>query len=29
MKKIDIIGMPIKYGCFVDGADKALSLIHI
>lgn len=23
MKKIDIIGMPIKYGCFVDGADKS------
>lgn len=23
MNKIDIIGMPIKYGCFVDGADLA------
>lgn len=21
MKKIDIIGMPMKYGCYVDGAD--------
>lgn len=25
MKNIDIIGMPMKYGCFVDGADLAFS----
>jgi len=25
MKNIDIIGMPMKYGCFVDGADLAYS----
>ena len=23
MKKVEIIGMPMKYGCFVDGADKS------
>ena len=23
MKKIDIIGVPMKYGCFLDGADMA------
>ena len=25
MRKIDIIGMPMKYGCFVEGADLAFS----
>lgn len=25
MKNIDIIGMPMKYGCFVEGADLAFS----
>lgn len=23
MKKVEIIGMPMKYGCFVEGADKS------
>lgn len=23
MKRIDIIGMPLKYGCYVEGADKS------
>ena len=23
MKKVQIIGMPMKYGCFVEGADKS------
>lgn len=23
MKKIDVIGMPLKYGCYVNGADKS------
>lgn len=25
MKKIDVIGMPMKYGCYVEGADLAFS----
>ena len=24
MKKIDVIGVPMKYGCFLDGADMAI-----
>lgn len=27
MKKIDVIGMPMKYGCFVDGADLSYSYL--
>lgn len=27
MKKIDVIGMPMKYGCYVDGADLAFSYL--
>lgn len=27
MKKIDVIGMPMKYGCFVDGADLSYSCL--
>ena len=23
MKKVDVIGVPMKYGCFLDGADKS------
>ena len=23
MKKVDVIGVPMKYGCFLDGADMA------
>ena len=23
MKKVEVIGMPMKYGCFVEGADKS------
>lgn len=24
MKKVDVIGVPMKYGCFLDGADMAI-----
>lgn len=27
MKEIDVIGMPMKYGCFVDGADLSYSYL--
>ena len=27
MKKIDVIGIPMKYGCFVDGADLSYSYL--
>lgn len=28
MKKLNIIGMPMKYGCYVEGADLAFDKMH-
>ena len=29
MKDIEIIGMPMKYGCMVEGADLAYSYLKV